>query len=83
MHLATEGAVSRVEQFKGQTLSWEAGSGVVELALHRTPCNELGSLSLDELEQFVSVLDHLGKTAHALIIQSELKSGFCAGADLR
>ncbi len=83
MHLATEGVAPSVEQFQGQTLSWKVSSGVIELALHRTPCNELGSLSLTELEQFVSVLDSLAKTAHALIIHSELKSGFCAGADLR
>lgn len=72
-----------MEPFKGQTLSWSVSSGVIELALHRTPCNELGSLSLTELEQFVSVLEPLTHTAHALIIHSELKSGFCAGADLR
>src|SRR6201997_4536589 len=83
MHLAAEGVALSVEQFQGQTLSWTVGSGVVELALHRTPCNELGSLSLDELEQFVSSVDQMAKTAHALIIHSELKSGFCAGADLR
>ena len=72
-----------MEQFKGQTLSWGVTSGVIELALHRTPCNELGSLSLGELEQFVSALDQLAPAAHALIIHSELQSGFCAGADLR
>lgn len=72
-----------MEQFKGQTLSWGVSSGVIELALHRTPCNELGSLSLTELEQFVSALDQLQQTAHALIIRSDLQSGFCAGADLR
>jgi len=83
MHLVTEGVAASVEQFQGQTLSWGVSSGVIELALHRTPCNELGSLSLTELEQFVSALEQLAKTAHALIIHSELKSGFCAGADLR
>src|ERR1700757_568971 len=83
MHLAAEGVALSVEQFQGQTLSWEVSSGVIELALHRTPCNELGSLSLNELEQFVSALEQLANTAHALIIHSELKSGFCAGADLR
>ena len=72
-----------VEQFKGQALSWQVNSGVIELALFRTPCNELGSLSLAELEQFASALDQLKKTARALIIYSELNSGFCAGADLR
>lgn len=70
-------------QFKGQALSWQVQSGVIELALHRAPCNELGSVSLVELERFVSALDDLEKEAHALILYSELKCGFCAGADLR
>ena len=77
------GSATSVQQFKGQSLSWELKSGVVELALHRAPCNELGSLSLGELEQFIASLDELEKDAHALIVHSELKSGFCAGADLR
>jgi len=71
------------KQFKGQALSWEVQSGVIELALHREPCNELGSLSLGELERFASALDHLETDAHALIIHSEMTPGFCAGADLR
>jgi len=78
-----KGKALGVEQFQGQALSWQVQSGIIELALHRAPCNELGSLSLDELEQFVSALDDLEKDAHALIIHSELKCGFCAGADLR
>ena len=64
-------------------MSWECKSGVLELALHRAPCNELGSLSLGELEQFAAALEKLKDDAHALIIYSELKAGFCAGADLR
>jgi enoyl-CoA hydratase len=72
-----------VKQFKGQALSWQVQGGVIELALHREPCNELGSLSLSELEQFACALDDLEKDAHALIIHSEMKPGFCAGADLR
>jgi enoyl-CoA hydratase len=71
------------KQFKGQALSWQVQSGVIELALNREPCNELGSLSLAELEKFASALDHLETGAHALIIHSEMKPGFCAGADLR
>jgi len=71
------------KRFKGQALSWQVQSGVIELALHRDPCNELGSLSLNELERFAASLDDLEKEAHALIIYSELKPGFCAGADLR
>ncbi len=69
--------------FKGKTLSWELKEGVIELALHRSPCNEIGSLTLEELEEFASALDRMPAEAHALIIYSTLKSGFCAGADLR
>ncbi len=72
-----------MESFRGQTLSWELKSGIVELALHRDPCNEIGSLTLDDLERFVRTLEGLQGEAHALIIYSELKAGFCAGADLR
>ncbi len=72
-----------MKQFKGQALSWQVQSGVIELALHREPCNELGSLSLVELEKFASALDDLEKDAHTLILYSELQCGFCAGADLR
>jgi enoyl-CoA hydratase/carnithine racemase len=72
-----------MKSFDGQSLSWDLKDGVVELALHRQPCNEIGSLSLDELEKFVRALDDFDDDAHALIIYSELKAGFCAGADLR
>jgi enoyl-CoA hydratase/carnithine racemase len=65
------------------TLSWILTDGVIELALHRAPCNELGSVALEELEKFVTALQAMQSEAHALIIHSELKSGFCAGADLR
>lgn len=83
MDSTIERIASTSNGFKGQTLSWQAAGGVNELMLHRTPCNELGSLSLEELEQFASALDQLESNAHALIVYSELKSGFCAGADLR
>jgi enoyl-CoA hydratase/carnithine racemase len=80
---AVKGAASGVSQVKGKVLSWECTNGIIELALHREPCNELGSVSLGELEQFAAALDDLERKAHALIIYSNLKSGFCAGADLR
>ena len=69
--------------FQGQTLSWELKDGVIELALHRQPCNEIGSLTLEELEKFASAMESMQGDAHALILHSTLKSGFCAGADLR
>jgi len=64
-------------------MSWTLTDGVIELALHRAPCNELGSASLEELEKFVTALAKLDAEAHALIIYSDMKPGFCAGADLR
>src|SRR5581483_2251256 len=72
-----------MSRFEGQALSWELRNGVVELGLHRPPNNEIGSLTLEELERFTAVLKDIGDQAHALIIYSTLKSGFCAGADLR
>ena len=67
----------------GSALSWTLNDGVIELALHRGPCNELGSASLEEFEKFVAALAIMEAEAHALIIYSEMKPGFCAGADLR
>ncbi|HWY23249.1 MAG TPA: enoyl-CoA hydratase/isomerase family protein [Candidatus Acidoferrum sp.] len=64
-------------------LSWTLADGVIELALHRAPCNELGSSSLEELEKFATALQLVQGEAHALIVHSEMKPGFCAGADLR
>jgi enoyl-CoA hydratase len=72
-----------LKDFQGQALSWDLKDGVIELALHREPCNEIGSLALDELERFCRALEHLQHHAHALIVYSTLKCGFCAGADLR
>src|SRR5664279_4623315 len=72
-----------MNEFKGQALSWQIVNGAIELALHRDPCNEIGSLTLQELEKFAAALPGLAKEAHALIIHSTLKAGFSAGADLR
>ena len=72
-----------MKEFHGKTLSWEVKDGVVELALHREPLNEISSVTLEELEQFVEALGNLSVDAHALILHSTLKAGFCAGADLR
>ena len=72
-----------MKKFEGQALSWGLTDGVVELALHREPCNEIGLLTLDELERFVAALEKLKSEAHALIIYSSLNCGFSAGADLK
>ncbi len=72
-----------MNQFAGKAISWEVKDGVIELALHRDPCNEIGSLALEELEKFTGALRELTSLSHALILHSRLKCGFCAGADLR
>jgi enoyl-CoA hydratase len=68
---------------KGRSLSWQIVNGAIELTLHREPCNEIGSLVLEELEGFASALPQLTNEAHALILHSAQSAGFCAGADLR
>ncbi len=72
-----------MKTFSGKTLSWKVADGTIELVLDRAPCNEIGSATLGELEEFVAALGSLEKDAHALIISSARKEGFCAGADLR
>ena len=69
--------------FRGQNISWNITDGIIELSLHREPCNEIGLATLAELERFIDELASLTRDAHAIIIHSTMKSGFCAGADLR
>jgi enoyl-CoA hydratase len=72
-----------MKQFDGHALSWTIKDRVIELALHREPCNEIGPQCLEELEQFTAALPDLEQRAHSLILFSTLDCGFCAGADLR
>ena len=72
-----------MDHFEGKAISWQVSAGIIELALHREPCNELGSLALEELEKFVDASDAMARQAHALIVHSTMRAGFCAGADLR
>lgn len=72
-----------MKKHRGQALSWELTDGIVELALQRAPLNEIGSLTLDELERFIEELETATAQTSALIIYSALPQGFSAGADLR
>src|SRR5262250_1828137 len=72
-----------MKSFQGATLSWELSDGCIELTLHRAPCNEIGAKTHEELEKFVEAHETLKDEAHALIINSAMKAGFCDGADLR
>ena len=56
-------------------------NGIVEWALERDPCNEIGLDMLDALETSLDALDL--ETTRALILHSTQRKGFCAGADLR
>ena len=72
-----------MKKFKGHTLSWQLVDDVLELELHRPPCNEIGSATLEELERFATALEAASRQANAVIVHSSLKAGFSAGADLR
>ena len=72
-----------IGEHRGQTLSWLVLNGAIELTLHRDPCNEIGSVTLEELELFVAALPGMIREAHALILHSTRPAGFSAGADLR
>ena len=72
-----------MKTFSGKAISWQVKDGAIELLLDRAPCNEIGSETLVELEQFVEALGSLQNETHALIISSARSEGFCAGADLR
>jgi enoyl-CoA hydratase len=71
-----------MDDFQGDNLSWQLREGMVELALHRPPANEMNMAMLVELERFVSEIESAGERATVLIIYSLLKSGFSAGGDL-
>ncbi|MBV9623163.1 MAG: enoyl-CoA hydratase/isomerase family protein [Acidobacteria bacterium] len=72
-----------MKAFSGQAISWELREEIVEVELHREPCNEFGSESLSDFERLVAVLPELEQQARGVIIYSRLASGFSAGADLR
>ena len=63
------------------SLTWSLRDGVYELELGHSPCNEIGTTMLRELEQFLDAIDL--EAASALILHSTVKGGFSAGADLR
>lgn len=72
-----------MKTLSGKALSWNAKEDIVELDLHREPCNEIGTIALEELEKFAHAIEHDDKSCGAVIIYSSLAAGFSAGADLR
>src|ERR1700690_398183 len=72
-----------MKEYRGKALRWEWREGVLELTLDHAPLNEIGTLMLTELEQFVAAFDKLAPITSACIITSSRPGGFCAGADLK
>ncbi len=72
-----------MKTFHGVTLSWTVVESVLEVRLHRAPCNEIGSATLGELEQLANTLNEGDHGARALLMYSDQPNGFSAGADLR
>ena len=72
-----------MNEYNGKSLSWRLVDGVIEVALDRAPANEIGLAMLGDLERFTASLPALESKASALILYSEQKAGFSAGADLR
>ena len=46
-----------MKSFRGVALSWDLSDGVIELALDRPPADEMGAVTLGELEQFTAALN--------------------------
>src|SRR5215467_10036184 len=72
-----------MKRFSGKALRWEWRDGIVEVTMDREPANEIGTIMLGELEQFVAAMKALETGTAVCIISSAQKRGFSAGADLR
>src|SRR5215475_1886444 len=72
-----------MKAFRGEALRWEWRDGVVEVTLDREPLNEIGTVTLADLEKFAGSIKALAPTTSACIFASARPAGFCAGADLK
>ncbi len=82
--MPTEHATSEAQLLiDGEALTLSRRGDVLELTLAREPANEIGLTSLAELETVATYLRDGAEGAQAMVVSSELRRGFCAGADLR
>ncbi len=72
-------------EFRGETTSWKVDDGLLEVTLHRAPCNEIGTATLAEWERLAEAIPaaFARGDASAILFTSAVPAGFCAGADLR
>ena len=71
-----------MKNFQGETLSWDLTDGVLEVTLHRPPCNEIGRQTLGDLERLAEEIGALPDEISAVVFSSAIEAGFSAGADL-
>ena len=57
-----------MKNWQGRTLSWQLTEHAIELVLDRAPCNEIGSETLSELEEFGAAFEQIQHTARVLRI---------------
>lgn len=69
--------------FEGEALTWTRSGDTLEVLLHREPANEIGLTTLGELETLATHLRDGADGAQAMVIHSNQRRGFCAGADLK
>ena len=76
-------ASTREDIFVGEATTWTREGDILEVRLHREPANEIGLLTLAELETLAAHVRDGADGAQALVFHSSMRRGFCAGADLR
>lgn len=69
--------------FQGQWLDFHVLEGIVDVALHGEPANEIGTTALSELESLLDFVRDGAGGARAIVLRSTQRMGFSAGADLR
>jgi enoyl-CoA hydratase/carnithine racemase len=69
--------------FEGEALRWHLQGSILEVEMHREPCNEIGTAALAELEKLAALVRSGSGGARAMVLYSSVAKGFSAGADLR
>lgn len=72
-----------IATLQGECLRCSVVEAVLEVELHRLPCNEIGTAMLADLEALVTWVQQGAGGARAVLFYSSVAKGFSAGADLR
>jgi enoyl-CoA hydratase/carnithine racemase len=82
-HAPPDDAARGAVVFEGATATLRSRGDTAELVLGREPCNEIGEATVADLERVVAWLREGAGGARALVLRSDVRRGFSAGADLR